>query len=205
MKKTLIVDYGLCNLDSVQRALEENGAQAKVSTDPKELDWADRIVLPGVGSFADGMRGLHHYGWPEPLRTAVLEQKKPLLGICLGMQLLATRGEEGENSPGLDLISGSVVRLEATHPGERIPHVGWNEIHFQEDCPILKDIQPGCDFYFVHSFHFRTSQEKDAVAKTPYCGHFTSIVRHGDVFGVQFHPEKSQVNGFRLLRNFLEY
>jgi len=201
----LLVDYGVGNLHSVGRALEVVGADVLVSSRPDELRTAERIVLPGVGGFGDGMRSLEDRGWVEPLREAILTDGIPCLGICLGMQLLATRGFEGEARAGLGVIAGDVVRLEPPTHEERVPHVGWNEVVKTRDEILFDGIPDGTDFYFVHSYHLRLQEPNDGIAETAYCGRFTSAVRRGNVFGVQFHPEKSLRAGLRLLRNFVSY
>lgn len=201
--RVAVVDYGMCNLDSVRRALEEAGGRPFVTGDPGELDAADRIVLPGVGAFADAVRNLRDRGLDDALRKQVLDDGVPFLGVCLGMQLLATAGHEGGRTDGLGWVAGEVVRLEPTGAGERVPHVGWNEVHTSGASPLFEGIPDRTDFYFVHSFHLRCDDGGDVLATTPYCGSFTSAVARGHVFGVQFHPEKSQRHGIRLLRNFL--
>jgi glutamine amidotransferase len=198
----VVVDYGLCNVDSAARALEECGATVEVSGDPDALRRADKIVLPGVGAFPVAMQNLADRGLDEAL-TAEVAQGAPLLGICLGMQLLATSGTEAGGSPGLGLVPATVERLTPTADERRIPHVGWNEVAPVGDPPLLQGIAPGTDFYFVHSFHVRCDDAATVAATTPYMGGFTSVVSHGEVHGVQFHPEKSQAAGFALLRNFL--
>lgn len=203
MSKTLIVDYGMGNLGSVRRALEECGADVLVSDNPADCNQADHIILPGVGAFADGMAALKSGGWIAALRSAVLEDTIPLLGICLGMHLLADKGFEGGETPGLGLIPGEVRRLTADSPETRIPHVGWNEVQHSCVHPLLTGIPNGADFYFVHSYHFASGNGKDALAKTPYCGSFTSVIARGNAYGTQFHPEKSSRYGFQLIRNFL--
>jgi len=192
------------NLGSLRRSLEECGADVDISNQPSSLVTAERVLLPGVGSFSDGMAQLVKAGWIPALRTAVIDNKKPLLGICLGMQLLADQGEEGGKTAGLGFISGEVKKLDPDMPGTRIPHVGWNEIHFSSPPPLLSDVPSGTDYYFVHSYHLIPQSPVDIVARTPYCGTFVSIVRHENVYGVQFHPEKSQKFGLRILRNFLQ-
>ncbi len=198
----LVINYGMGNLGSVRRAFEECGASVLVSDDPADLTAAERIVLPGVGAFPDAMARLNAVGWPAKLRTALENPGVHLLGICLGMQLLADKGHEGSETPGLGLIHGEVTRF-APPNGERIPHVGWNEVRPMQSSPLLADIAPDTDFYFVHSYHFRAAQLKNVLATTPYCGEFTSVVGAGNVLGTQFHPEKSSRPGFQLLRNFL--
>lgn len=203
MSKTLIVDYGMGNLSSVKRAFEECGADAFISENPADCARADHIVLPGVGAFPDGMAALTGGGWVEPLRRAGREERIPLLGICLGMQLLADRGFEGGETAGLGLIPGAVCRLVVVTPADRIPHVGWNEVHHRGGHPLLAGVSSGADFYFVHSYHFEAAQAEDVVATTPYCGSFISVVARGTIYGTQFHPEKSSRAGFQLIRNFL--
>lgn len=200
----LIVDYGMSNLGSVLRSFEECGASAFVSEDPADCRHAERIVLPGVGSFADGMAALNAGGWPEALRRAAQEEI-PLLGICLGMHLLADLGYEGGPTQGLGLVPGEVRRLEPDTPETRIPHVGWNEVRHDGGHPLLSGIASGVDFYFVHSYHFVPGEGTSVLATTPYCGSFASVVGRGGIFGAQFHPEKSSRCGFQLIRNFLAY
>lgn len=205
MSGTLIIDYGLGNLQSVKRAFEECGADAFISDNPDDLKHATHIVLPGVGAFNDGMANLTRNGWTEAIRSEVLDAGIPLLGICLGMQLLARKGLEGGETNGLDLIPGIVEKLTPDTAGTRIPHVGWNEIYPSETHPLLNGIAYGTDFYFVHSYHFVLDNMQDAIAVTPYCGRFVSAIARGNVHGVQFHPEKSQKYGFQIIRNFLAY
>jgi glutamine amidotransferase len=200
--QVVIIDYGMSNLGSIRRALEECGGSPVVSDNPADLKDATHIVLPGVGAFTDGMINLEKAGWIEPIRTAALKDKVPFLGICLGMQLLSTKGYEMGESKGLDLIHGEVKLLEP-HAGERIPHVGWNEVFPKIESPLFAQISQGTDFYFVHSYHFVPLEQGTILATTPYCGNFVSAVSHENVYGVQFHPEKSQRPGFQLLRNFL--
>lgn len=198
----LVIDYGMGNLASVRRAFEECGATVEVSDDPLRLADADRIVLPGVGAFADGMATLDAAGWPAALRAALENPQVRLLGICLGMQLLADVGHEGGETRGLGLLAGEVRRFEPRQ-NERIPHVGWNNVMPAAENALLNEIPAGTDFYFVHSYHFRVAEPETVLATTPYCGEFVSVVGRGNVFGTQFHPEKSSAAGFRLIRNFL--
>lgn len=198
----LVINYGMGNLASVRRAFEECGATVLVSDNPDDLSGVDRIVLPGVGAFPDGMNNLAVAGWPAKLHAALKDPEVRLLGICLGMQLLADRGFEGEETAGLGLIPGTVTRLQPPG-GERIPHVGWNEIHAAQPHPLLEEIPDGTDFYFVHSYRFQPKDPESSLARTPYCGDFASIVGRRNVVGTQFHPEKSSKQGFQLIRNFL--
>lgn len=200
--KVIIIDYGMGNLGSVKRAFEECGGQVEISEEPRDLRQATHIVLPGVGAFTDGMGNLKERGWIKPIRETV-DEGIPLLGICLGMQLLAESGIEGGETEGLGLIRGKVDRLIPLDPNERIPHVGWNEMHLTMKDDLFGNIPDGSDFYFVHSYHFVASDPESIIATTPYCGHFASVVKNGKVFGTQFHPEKSQRIGFQLIRNFL--
>jgi len=199
-----VIDYGMGNIDSMRRALEECGARVVIARGPDDLLAVTHMVLPGVGSFSAAIRHLVDVGFPSIIKTLAEEKKIPLLGVCLGMQLLASRGEEGGVSEGLGLIQGRVTLLKETAVSERIPHVGWNEVHpVSASSRLLSGMLAGADFYFVHSYHFVTDHASDVAASTPYCGGFSSVVEKGCVFGTQFHPEKSQRTGMKLLRNFL--
>lgn len=203
MMNVVVIDYGMGNLGSVRRAFEECGAsRVLISDDPKALSGATHIVLPGVGAFANGMAHLEKKGWIEEM-TSQIEQGIPMLGICLGMQLLAETGYEGGQTRGLGFIPGTVNKLIASNTQTRIPHVGWNEVYESRPSVLFKGISPGTDFYFVHSFHLAPSKNEFAIGTTPYCGDFVSAVQTGNIFGVQFHPEKSAKAGFQILRNFL--
>ncbi len=199
----IVIDYGMSNLGSIRRSFEECGADVIVSDDPQDLKLASHIVLPGVGSFSDGMINLQKKGWVHSIKEAVVEKQIPLLGICLGMQLLADKGYEGGNITGLELIHGEVKKLETNSQSERIPHVGWNEIIKNISSPLFYEIPDRSDFYFVHSYHFIPNQRENILAFTPYCDNFVSAVVNNNVYGVQFHPEKSGRFGMRLLKNFI--
>ena len=201
-KSVTVVDYQLCNLDSMVRALEACGARVRVATHARDIETATRLILPGVGAFPDAMANLRRMEFVDPLRERVMHAQIPVLGVCLGMQLLATTGEEVETTKGLDFIAGRVVRLRSQE-GERIPHIGWNEVHFRAPSMLASALEVGRDFYFVHSFHFAPANPAHVLADTPYCGEFASVVGRDNVWGAQFHPEKSQKVGFQLLRNFL--
>ena len=201
-QRVAIVDYGMCNLDSVRRAVEECGADPYVTDQPSELSSADRIILPGVGAFGDAMRALRERDLDTALTEEVLEAGAPFLGICLGMQLLAERGEEGSPVEGLGWIPGHVTKLVPTERDRLVPHMGWNEVVAAQPTPLLEGIPERADFYFVHSYWLDCPDEFVA-ARTPYCGNVTAAVQRDNVYGVQFHPEKSQRHGFQLLRNFL--
>lgn len=202
MSWVAIVDTGLCNLDSIARAIEDCGARPLVTQDPSDLARAAHIVLPGVGAFPEAMDQLRARGLDQALSEQVIGRQIPFLGICLGMQLVATRSTEIRSADGLGWIEGE-VDLMVAQPGERIPHIGWNEVEPTAGEPLFRGIAPGRDFYFVHSYALRPTHAEDVAAVTPYAGGFVSAVHHGNVFGVQFHPEKSQKAGFSVLHNFL--
>lgn len=203
--KVAVINYGMGNLGSVCRALGELNAQVLVADHPAALWDAERIILPGVGGFSEGAAHLHSAGWTEEIRRQVLERHKPLLGICLGMQLLASRGDEGGLTPGLDLIPGQVRRLDTLGCTLRIPHVGWNDICPAQASPLFARISAGTDFYFVHSYALVTDDASDVIATVNYGPAITAAVGRQQVFGTQFHPEKSSKAGRALLQNFLGY
>ena len=201
----VLVDYGLGNLRSVTRGLERAGAEVTLSSDPAEIDAADGIVLPGVGAFSEGMENAGPFR--ETLVDAAAEGT-PLFGICLGMQMLLTTSEEAEtvgqgDVRGLDLVPGTNLRFDE---GQKVPHMGWNELGVQRDHPIVEGV--GGEYaYFVHSYYAAPDDKAAVVATTDYEIEFPSIVANeaGNVFGTQFHPEKSGETGLRILRNFVEY
>lgn len=203
MSAVTIIDSGLSNIDSVARALEYCGADVVITRDPETVRTAGRLLLPGVGAFPVAMERLNALGLSDAIRDAVVRAERPILGICLGMQLLADTGHENETTLGLGLIKGDVRRLEKATPEDRIPHMGWNTVEDQGGCPLLQDVPSGSDFYFVHSYYFAAVEEA-VLATTPSYGGVPAIVGQGQVFGAQFHPEKSQTNGFQLLKNFLK-
>ncbi|MDE2361642.1 MAG: imidazole glycerol phosphate synthase subunit HisH [Hyphomicrobiales bacterium] len=211
-----IVDYGSGNLHSARKAFEraarETGASASditVTADPDIVRKADRIVLPGVGAFADCRSGLAAVeGMVEALDEAARQRARPFLGICVGMQLLATRGLEYETVEGLDWIDGDVVRVEPADPALKVPHMGWNTLTARRPHPLLKDLpmgETGLHAYFVHSYHFRTKDPTAVIAEVEYGGALTAMVGRDNIAGTQFHPEKSQTLGLRLIGNFLRW
>ena len=204
-----IVDYGAGNLRSAEKALAEaaNGsARVVVTSDPDAVRKADRIVLPGVGAFADCKRGLDALdGMVEVLEEAVLKQGKPFLGICVGMQLMASVGVEFGEHKGLDWIKGKVVVLDPADRSLRIPQMGWNNLDLKRDHPALADTKAGDHAYFVHSYHFLTERPADVIATVEYGGPVTAIIGRDNLLGVQFHPEKSQHVGLALLARFLKW
>ena len=207
MEKVIIIDYGMGNLRSVFRAFEECGGNVEISDDPKSLDTSTHIVLPGVGAFGEAMKNLYDRGWTMAIQKNAVDEKIPMLGICLGMQLLATKSYEGGEHNGLNLVPGEVVRMESGNQGNglRVPHIGWNEVNIEHNIsPLLEGIHSHLDFYFVHSYIFKPFDKNHILATTPYGQSFTSIVSNKNIYGAQFHPEKSSTLGLRLIRNFLQ-
>ena len=207
-----IVDYGSGNLRSAAKAFERAAREAGVdervlvTSSPREVAGADRIVLPGVGAFADCRAGL--YGVPgmvDVLQREVIERGKPFLGICVGMQLMATRGVEYGIHAGLDWIPGDVVRIEAGPARLKIPHMGWNELSDLKPHPLLAGIAARDHAYFVHSFQLEAARSETVLALTDYGRPITAVVGRDNLAGTQFHPEKSQATGLRLIANFLRW
>jgi imidazole glycerol-phosphate synthase subunit HisH len=198
-----IVNYGMGNLASVEKAVETLGHTPFITDNPADLQNCERIILPGVGAFAEGMDRLETGGWPSAIHGAV-RAGKPLLGICLGMQFLAERGDEGGERRGLGLIPGEIISLRAMGCAERVPHVGWNETRKDRGDPLFDGLPEIADHYYVHSYAMRPGDGRDVLASTEYGCAITAIVRRGRVWGTQFHPEKSSKAGLRLLRNFVE-
>jgi imidazole glycerol-phosphate synthase subunit HisH len=211
MTKTVaLIDYGSGNLRSAEKALaraaaeSHSGHEIVVTADPNVVAEAERIVLPGVGAFADCMNGLSSApGMVAALKGEVLDRGKPFLGICVGMQLLASVGREFGEHPGLDWIGGEVVRLTPDDASLKIPHMGWNELKVLRAHPVLTGIEDGAHAYFVHSFELRVKDPAHLLATTDYGGPVTAAIARGNIVGTQFHPEKSQAVGLRLLANFL--
>jgi glutamine amidotransferase len=202
--KTVVVDYGSGTLRSAAKALAAVGAQVLVTGERTEVAAADRIVLPGVGAFADCRAGLERVpGMVETLTRVVHEKARPFLGICVGMQLMAEAGREHGRHPGFGWIAGEVVPL-APRPA-KIPHMGWNELLLARAHPLLAGISDGAHVYFVHSYQLRLAAERDLIARTDYAGPVVAAIARDNMAGVQFHPEKSQAAGLRLLANFLAW
>jgi glutamine amidotransferase len=207
-----IVDYGSGNLRSAAKAFEraarESGGDDRVlvTSNPREVAAADRIVLPGVGAFADCRAGLYGVaGMVDTLQREVIERAKPFLGICVGMQLMATRGVEYGIHAGLDWIAGDVVRIEPGKDHLKIPHMGWNELLELKPHALLEGLKARDHAYFVHSFQLKTTQAQTLLATTEYGGPITAVVGRDNLAGTQFHPEKSQATGLRLIGNFLRW
>jgi len=209
MSTVALIDYGSGNLASAAKALARaaDGKFDIVTTaDPQVVKHAERVVLPGVGAFAECMRGLSAVpGMVEALREKVLREGAPFLGICVGMQLLATVGVEFGRHAGLGWIAGEVVKISPADPNLKIPHMGWNELVIAQKHPLLKGIAPGAHAYFVHSFQLKPALPEDLIATTDYGGPLTAMVGNENIAGTQFHPEKSQATGLKLLENFLNW
>jgi glutamine amidotransferase len=207
-----IVDYGSGNLRSAAKAFERAAAENEISATvevtsvPEAVAGADRIALPGVGAFADCRRGLVAVsGLEAALHEAVIVRARPFLGICVGMQLMAERGREFETTEGLGWIGGEVVPIEPREPALKIPHMGWNEIEPRAAHPLLAGLSAGAHAYFVHSYHFRLAEPAHLLAATDYGGLLAAVIGRDNMAGTQFHPEKSQEAGLRLIGNFLRW
>ncbi|RLE42913.1 imidazole glycerol phosphate synthase subunit HisH [Candidatus Woesearchaeota archaeon] len=199
----VIVDYGLGNLRAVLHKIKKVGGVAKISSKIEDIENADKIILLGVGSFAEGMKNLKQLGLLPVLTKKAMEEKVPILGICLGMQLFTKWSEEGEIE-GLGWINAKTKRFRVERTNLKVPHMGWNSIIIKKDNPLLRGIQDKAWFYFVHSYHLDCEDEAIISATTHYGYEFPSIIMSNNLFGVQFHPEKSHKDGLTLLRNFVE-
>jgi len=210
--KIAIVDYGSGNLRSAAKSFEKAAesldfpARVEVTSDPHTVAAADRIVLPGVGAFGDCKAGLQRIdGLWDTLETAVCVEKRPFLGICVGMQLMATRGLEHGSHEGFGWIAGEVVPIAPADPDLKIPHMGWNTLKAHQSHPILTGLEEGADVYFVHSYQMQLSEPSNLLASTYYGSEITAIIAEENMVGTQFHPEKSQAAGLRLIQNFLRW
>jgi len=203
-----IVDYGLGNLRSVQKAFARLGADARLAESPEALASADALVLPGVGAFGDGMTGLTRRNLVKPLRDAALDGK-PLLGICLGLQLFFESSAESPGVVGLGLLGGEVKKFDGpafgAQGGLKVPHMGWNILRFVSRHPVFAGLPDEPWVYFVHSFHVKPSQRTDTIAESDYGGAFCAVAGRQRFLGCQFHPEKSQAVGLKVLENFLAW
>ncbi len=214
MSRVAIIDYGAGNLHSAAKAFERmarplGNIKIEVTADPERVRGADRIMLPGVGAFADCKRGLDSVpGMVEVLNERVIAGGVPFLGVCVGMQLMAGEGREKAVTPGLGWIPGAVERITPADPALKIPHMGWNTISIRQAHPLLEGIPDGSNglhAYFVHSYHLATEDPAMTAATTDYGGTVTACVARDNMFGAQFHPEKSQALGLRLIDNFLQW
>lgn len=202
--RILIVDFGMGNLNSIRRKLSRLNSDPVVSSDPKAIAGADKLILPGVGHFGHAMGNLKELNLLDALSEAVLTRRAPILGICLGMQLMASRSEEG-GVPGLGWVEGDVVRFRpADVLAFKVPHVGWNQISLAKESVLMKDIPEFSEFYFVHAYHLMPVDAADILNETDYERRFVSAVEKKNVFGVQYHPEKSHDVGEKLLKNFVD-
>ena len=200
MAGIVIVDYGMANLRSVQKAFERVEAKAEITSDPAAVAAADKVVLPGVGAFRDAIARLRESGLAEPIAEHVREGY-PFLGICLGLQLLFTRSMEDGVHAGLDLLPGDVVRFPNV-PGLKVPHMGWNHLRFRGDCPLFKGLPDGSAVYFVHSYYAAPADPAVTSAEADYPTPFAAAVWRDNLYATQFHPEKSQEVGLTMLKNF---
>lgn len=208
---TVIVDYESGNLHSAEKAFqrmasEVDAGRVTVTSDPDVVRRADRIVLPGDGAFPACRKELFdHRGLFEAMEEAVMTHARPFLGICIGMQMLATRGLEYGPTPGFDWISGEVVRVDPADPALKVPHMGWNDLVIDTPHPVFDGITTGDHAYFVHSYHMQVADPSHLLAHVDYAGPITAIVGRDNILGMQFHPEKSQKTGLRLIGNFLRW
>jgi len=196
-----IIDYGMGNLCSVQKALERLGAQTVITDSPASLAQADKIILPGVGAFGDAMKELKSRNLVEPIRREVASGK-PFLGICLGLQILFEKSKESPGVAGLSLLPGEVRRFITDL---KVPHMGWNQIHIKKPAPIFKGIKEGAFVYFVHSYYVVPERAEDISTTTDYAIEFVSAIWRNNLSATQFHPEKSQSVGLQILKNFIEW
>ncbi|MFA5339625.1 MAG: imidazole glycerol phosphate synthase subunit HisH [Candidatus Omnitrophota bacterium] len=197
----VVVDYGMGNLRSVSKALEKAGARVKVSNKPRDILRADKVIVPGVGAFKDAMAELKSRRLIEPIKEFT-GRGKPFLGLCLGLQLIFSKSEEGGISKGLDLLKGKVVKFRSKRL--KIPHMGWNQLTIKGNCPLLKGVPEGSYFYFVHSYYAVPADKGCVAAWTGYGVKFPSVVCSDNIYATQFHPEKSQELGLKILRNFVK-
>lgn len=196
-----MVDYNIGNLRSVQKALEFVGAKVHLTSDVEEIAKAEKLVLPGVGAFGAGMAALREREFPDVI-CETARRGVPLLGVCVGMQFLFEESEEMGQHDGLGLIPGKVVRFSHTN-GLKVPHMGWNQIHHDESHPLLKNVPSGAYTYFVHSYHCQVEDSSTTIAHTDYGLNFSAIVGYDNIFGLQFHPEKSHKIGLQILANYV--
>jgi len=200
-----IIDYGLGNLKSVAGAIEKTGYKPIITSKQSEIDNSEKIILPGVGAFSEGIKNLKKFELFTVLSNNVLKQKKPILGICLGAQLLAKISYEFGQHEGLGYIEASVDKLETNDQKLRIPHVGWNELFQKQKSILFEDISDNSLFYFVHSYILNCYNKEIVIGESKYGKQFTAAFQQDNIYGTQFHPEKSQLEGIRLLKNFLDY
>jgi imidazole glycerol-phosphate synthase subunit HisH len=197
-----IIKYGMGNIASVEKSLKKLGYSSILTDDHNVIQQSDFIILPGVGSFQKGMENLHKSGLVDLLTDEVVNKKKPFLGICLGMQLLATQGTEPNEITGLGWINGEVVKIEPQKK-LRVPHLGWNNVYTEEKAEFYQEFN-GSDFYFIHSYHFKVQDQDNVVLRVMYDEPLVAALQKGNIYAVQFHPEKSQEAGMRLLKKIID-
>ncbi len=202
--RLVIVNYGMGNLNSVKRVMDRLKVDAIISSKPEDIIDAQKIILPGVGHFGKAISNLKELNLLEALNEFALVKKKPILGICLGMELMAKKSEEG-NAEGLGWFDAEIIKFSVSDKIKyKIPHMGWNQINIKKECPLMSDIPESSEFYFVHSYHLKTYNESDILNETDYDYTFASALAKDNIFGVQYHPEKSHDAGAKLLKNFIE-
>lgn len=197
-----IIKYGMGNVASVQKALKKLGYDSFITNDHEEIKQSELILLPGVGSFKQGIQNLHENGLVDVLTKEVIENKKPFLGICLGMQLIATKGNEPDAVNGLGWIEGEVVKINSIK-GLRVPHLGWNTINTSNDNEFYEEFN-GCDCYFIHSYHFKVFDSSEVTMEVDYGQNIVASVEKDNIYAMQFHPEKSQEVGMRMLKKVID-
>ena len=202
--QVVIVDYKMGNLRSVQKAFEKLDARVVVSNDKRVISNASKVVLPGVGAFKDGMRHLEELGLIEVLNQVVIQEGRPFLGVCLGMQLISKKSYEHGETEGLGWVDAEVVKFDFLNQKNKlkVPHIGWNNVNYEKKSPLFQGVSDNSDFYFVHSYHFQV-HENIVTSTTDYGVEFVSSVKKDNIYAFQFHPEKSQSVGLRLLKNFV--
>jgi glutamine amidotransferase len=200
-----IVDYGMGNLLSVKNAFEYLGENVETISDPSGLEAVQKIVLPGVGAFGDCMKNLKEKGFVTALHHHVLQEKIPIMGICLGMQVMSKIGLEGGHIEGLGWFDAEVVKLKPSDKTFRVPHVGWTDIKYNQDSPLFRGLNGKPDFYFVHSYHVKCSNSAEVDACYDFGYNVTASIRKNNIFGTQVHPEKSQEHGLKVLENFINW
>ena len=199
--KIVIVDYGVGNFGAINNMIKKLGKQAIISAKVSDIEKADKLILPGVGSFDSGIKNLEERNLISTLNKKVVKDKIPILGICLGMQLMTKQSEEGKLS-GLGWIDAKTVKFSVD--GLRVPHMGWNKIKIVKDDSLFKNLPEEVRFYFAHSYYVKCADEKNVLSTTNYGQNFSSIIKQGNIIGVQFHPEKSHKYGMQILKNFIE-
>ena len=202
--RVVIVDYRTGNVNSIKRTLDRIGSRSIVSSHLEDVTKADKIILPGVGHFAKAMANLKELGLVDALNEAVLIKRKPVLGICLGMELMAITSEEGD-TPGLQWLDAEAVRFRiSVGARHKVPHMGWNRIQIKKASALMKGVEDLSEFYFAHSYHLKINDRSDLLNETEYGISFPSAVERNNIFGVQYHPEKSHHTGVRVLKNFID-